>query len=101
MTGSKAAASLTGISHLQLIGVIEVDPDGRNHPGVEQRRQDLLSYGIGDEMEMEGVPPVDTYTQTGALRLQYILCNFHRNFKAFYNLKIKYARMTNLNALSN
>lgn len=62
MTGSKAAASLTGISHLQLIGVIEVDPDGRNHPGVEQRRQDLLSYGIGDEMEMEGVPPVDTYT---------------------------------------
>lgn len=38
--------------HLQLIGIIKVDFDSRNHPSVEQRGQDLLSNGVCDEMEM-------------------------------------------------
>lgn len=47
------------VLHLQLICIVEVDANGRDHPGVEQRGQDLLSYGVCDEMEMEWVPPVD------------------------------------------
>lgn len=49
--------------HLQLISIIKVDFDGRNHPSVEQRGQDLLSNGVCDEMEVQGVPPVGTETQ--------------------------------------
>lgn len=41
-----------GAAHLQLIGIVEINLDGRNHPGVEQRGQDLLSNGVCDEMEM-------------------------------------------------
>lgn len=52
------------VLHLQLVCIIEVDPHGRNHPGMEQRGQDLLSDGVCDEMEMEWVPPVDTHTHT-------------------------------------
>lgn len=40
------------VLHLQLICIIEVDSDRGHHPGMEQRGQDLLSYGVCDEMEM-------------------------------------------------
>lgn len=46
--------------HLQLICIIKVDSDSRNHPSMEQRGQDLLSNGVCDEMEMQRVPPVGT-----------------------------------------
>lgn len=48
------------ILHLQLISIIKVDSDSRDHPGMEKRGQDLLSNGVCDKMEMEWVPPVDT-----------------------------------------
>lgn len=46
--------------HLQLICIIEVDSDSRNHPGVEQRGKDLLSNGVCDEVEVQRVPPEGT-----------------------------------------
>ena len=49
--------------YLQLVCVVEVDTHGRDHPGVEQRRQDLLGDGVGDEVKVERVPSA-THTHT-------------------------------------
>lgn len=38
--------------HLQLICIVEIDSDSGHHPGMEQRGQDLLSYGVCDEVEV-------------------------------------------------
>lgn len=43
-------------TNLQLVGIIEVDMNGRHHPGVEEIGQDLPSDGVRDKMEVEWVP---------------------------------------------
>lgn len=43
-------------TNLQLISVIEVDMNGRNHPGVKEIGQDLPSDGVRDKMEVKWVP---------------------------------------------
>lgn len=44
-------------SYLELIGIVETDLNGRNHPGLEQRTQDAIGYCVGDEMKVERVSP--------------------------------------------
>ena len=44
--------------YLELVRVVEVYTDGGHQPGLEESGQDLLRDGVGDEVEMQGVPPV-------------------------------------------
>lgn len=43
--------------YLQLVGVVEADVHGRNHPGLKESAQDLIGHGVGDEVEVKRVPP--------------------------------------------
>lgn len=42
---------------LQVIGVVEADVDGGDHPGLEERLEDLVGHRVCDEVEVEGVFP--------------------------------------------
>lgn len=39
-------------SCLELISVIEADPDSRHHPRVEERVQNVLGHGVSHQVEM-------------------------------------------------
>lgn len=51
--------------YLELVCVVEVHAHGGHHPGLEERRQDLLSDGVGDEVEVQRVPPVGRERKPG------------------------------------
>lgn len=44
--------------YLELICVVEVHAHGGHHPGLEERGQDLLGDGVGNEVKVQRVPPV-------------------------------------------
>lgn len=56
--GQKARRAQRGESAcLQVIGVVETDVDGRHHPGLEERLEDLVGHRIRDEVKVERVFP--------------------------------------------